>query len=93
MSSDTDRTDPPTEIPSNYELSKRTARMEQQIDYIANSVDRIENDLSENQQEIMGKVDEMEDKVDTIWHAYVLARFLFPVLVGSGGIAGYYVLL
>jgi hypothetical protein len=79
--------------PSNAELAERTARLEQKIDHISDSVDRIEGKLIEEHEELTERVDDTERKADRFWTIYRFILYLIPLVLGTGGAASYWLLL
>lgn len=72
--------------PSNSELAERTARIEEQVDHVADTVDRIETTISDDLEETEEQVEANAERVASMWTAYRLARWGIPVagtLVGA----------
>lgn len=78
--------------PSNSELAERTARIEEKVDHISEAVDRIEDDLVEKHDELAEDVEENEKRVNEFWTIYRFLLYTIPLLVGSGGLVGYWAL-
>jgi len=74
--------------PSNAELAQRTARIEEQVDHVADTVDRIETRVTDEQDELAEAVEENGEKVGTLWTCYRLGRWAIPVAgTFMGGLA------
>lgn len=77
--------------PSNSELAERTARIEENVRHVAETVDRIEESLVDEQKEIAEQVDDNSQKVATVYTYHQVVKYGLPVLgaVGSflGGVA------
>ena len=78
--------------PSNTELAERTARLEEKIDHMNDSVERIEDALLEEHEELGEKVDTNEKRVNKFWTIYRFLLFAIPLIIGSGGLVGYWTL-
>jgi len=78
--------------PSNAELAERTARLEEKIDHISDGVERIEESLADEHEELAEQVQQNEKRVDRFWTIYRFALFVIPLLVGGGGVVGYWAL-
>jgi len=77
-------------VPTNHELAQRTQRIENKVGHVGETVDRIEEQLSEEHAEIAEQVEEHERKLSTIWPAYRLLKWLIPILLGSGALITYW---
>lgn len=77
------------ETPSKLELAERTVRLEEKIDHISGTVNRIEDSLMDEHEELAEQVRQNERRVDKFWTIYRFMLFVVPLLVGSGGLVGY----
>jgi t-SNARE complex subunit (syntaxin) len=76
-------------IPTNHQLAQRTQRIETQVKHVSETVDRIENNIEDNQEEIVEKVEANSEKVEEIWTVYRFSRWVVPIIAGSGGLYGF----
>lgn len=74
------------EIPSNVELSDRTIRMEQELGEVSETVQRIENRLTDDYEELEETVEEHDEKVETLWTYHQVFRFALPLLGALGSL-------
>lgn len=72
------------DVPSNSELAERTVRIEEQMDHVVETVDRIDERITDEQEEIEEIVEDNAEKVGTMWAAYRFTRWFVPV---AGSIA------
>jgi len=73
--------------PSNSELAERTARLEQKIDHISNAVERIEDSLAEEHEELAKQVAQNEKRVNRFWSIYRFFLYMVPLVVGMSGVS------
>lgn len=64
--------------PSNTELAERTARIEEQVEHVADTVDRIEERLDDDLAEQMDVVETNRKRTESMWTAYRIARWTLP---------------
>jgi len=76
--------------PSNHELAQRTARIEEQVNHVAETVDRIENSLDDDLADVAEDVEEVEKQIEGLqpehtrmWLVYQAAKW--SIAGGSGG--------
>lgn len=72
-------------VPSNHDLAQRTARIEERVEHVADTVDRIEQSVVEDQVELEEQVDENADKIGDLYPAYRFARWAVPISVAAAG--------
>lgn len=77
------------DVPSRYELAKAQAKTQRDIEYVKASVDRIEENIVTNQDDLTEQIEELNHQVGKMWSVYLFARWAIPLIVGSGGIVGY----
>lgn len=73
--------------PSNAELAERTARLEQKIDHISDAVNRIENSLAKEHDELAEQVAQNERRVNRFWSIYRFFLYMMPLVLGTGGVS------
>lgn len=69
--------------PSNSELTQRITRVEEKIDHQSETLDRIEQQLSDDHQDLTERLERMEPRHKRLWHTYQAGKWL--IAVGSGG--------
>ena len=77
-----------SDAPSNSELAQRTARIEEQVDHVRETVDRIEARLQDQHDEIIGEVQENSDEIEKFNTAYKAAKWLIPTGIALGAATG-----
>lgn len=85
--------DPSEEIPSRYELDKRTQRIETEVHHVRETVERIEENLEIEHEDLAETVEDHEEKVETLWNGYRFLKYAVPLLIGGGGALSYIALL
>lgn len=81
----------PDGVPSNSKLAERTARIEAQVDHVAQTVDRIEEAVDEDTNEIEALAENNAKKIRPMWFAYLLIKWGLPAgatVVGTGAALG-----
>lgn len=76
-------------VPSKSELGERVARVEEQVDHIAETVDRIEDDITGNQADLAETVEKNEHRARRFWTIYRFFIYALPLVVGTGGVLSY----
>jgi hypothetical protein len=76
------------DAPSNVELAERTARIEEQVGHVSETVDRIETNLNEQHEDLVEDVEENQVRVSRLWTYYRLGRWIIPIGVALGGAIG-----
>lgn len=71
--------------PSNAKLAERTARIEEQLGHVGETVDRIENRLDEQHSDLVDDVEDNGQKVTKMWSIYRAGRWIVPIGVGAAG--------
>lgn len=77
-----------SDAPSNAELAERTARIEEQVGHVSDTVDRIETNLNEQHDDLVDDVEQNSVRVGRLWTYYRLGRWIIPIGVAIGGTIG-----
>lgn len=85
MSAENDHRD---DVPTNVQLAERTARIEENLEHVGDTVDRIESRLDEQHEELVDDVEGNQDKIDQMWPAYRVGKYLIPLGIAVGGTLG-----
>lgn len=82
------RSDEAQGAPSNSELAERTARIEQEVHHVAETVERIEERVVDEQDDLEARVEENEEKVATVYVYHKAVRYGVPILGAAGSFFG-----
>ena len=85
---DDDDEDASEGVPSNAELAERTARMEEELHYVAETVDRIDERISDEQAELAAQVEDNTKKVGTVYAYHKVVKYGLPLLGAVGSFLG-----
>lgn len=79
------------ETPSNVELAERLARVEEQVDHVAEGVESIEEKLDDQMEEVKGRAEENAETVGKVRTAATVVKWGVPataaVLSAIAGLA------
>lgn len=73
----------PRGVPSNVELAERTARIEEQVDHVAEVVDEVDEKLDGELADVTDTQDRLKTRQERIWTGYRIARWC----VGGGSVS------
>ena len=74
--------------PSNVELAERTARIEEHVEHVSETVERIETNLNDQHEDLVEDVEENGFRVGRLWMYYRVGRWIIPIGVAVGGTIG-----
>lgn len=77
--------------PTNAELAERMARVEQDVSHVSETVDRIEERVTDDHDDLAEQVEENTERTASLWAAYRLGKWGLPVvgtLLGAAAAAG-----
>jgi tetrahydromethanopterin S-methyltransferase subunit G len=87
------RADDRSNTPSNSELAERTARIEANVEHVAKTVDRIEEQVATDHDELGERIEENSEKVETVYTYHQAIRYGLPLLGAAGSFLGGFVAL
>lgn len=73
--------------PSNSELAERTARIEANVEHVAETVDRIDDKLDAEMADVQDDVDDIKPEHKRLWLTYQAAKWGAGIASGGGVIA------
>jgi hypothetical protein len=76
------------DAPSKVELAERTARIEEQVEHVSETVDRIETNLTEQHEDLVEDVEQNATRVSRLWTYYRIGRWIIPIGVAIAGTVG-----
>jgi len=65
-------------VPTNAELAQRITRVEEGVEHVGDTVERIEENLEGTQADQSGRVDDLEPKVSHLWTVWTLGKWAAP---------------
>lgn len=74
-------------VPSNHELAQRTARIEEQVGHVRESVDRIEESVTTGQSDLADQIEDNTRKTTRLWQVYQLGKWVVPAAATVAGTA------
>lgn len=78
--------DNPNGPPSNSKLAERTARIEENVQHVAETVERIETTVTDEQEQLAAEVEENRKKIKPVHTAYRVGKWAAPVVVAAAGV-------